>query len=205
MIIGITQDAIDFGIVRAIRIFLQQGLAGLDSSLVFILNEMNLRDVIRRLLAEARFVAQLLEFNQRLIVFAISIVDVSHIIGRSIAVGIADLLDAFEIGAGFVAFARLQKRVSQAEGISFLFGSRQHVDIAFPQPIDSLFVFRATEMHRPDAETNLVAVARIRINLQIALQQLVGIRPSLFVGGANQHIVCFLYQISVGGMFFISL
>jgi hypothetical protein len=82
--------------------------------------------------------------------------------------------------------------------------SAQHIDVGTVEPIGSLFIFAASEMERADAERDLIDMARIRIILEIILEELFGIRCTLFVSRASQQEIRFLDQIRILGVQFVS-
>ena len=204
MIIGIAEQSVDFGIVGIVGIIGDEGFAFRDSPLIFILYKENLCDMItRRFLELCRF-AQLGKLLKSAVILAVGIVDVSHVIGGGFAIGGAELRDTSEIVAGFLPITGLKQGITETIGAGFLLRSAQHINIGTVEPIGSLFIFAASEMERADAERDLIDMARIRIILKIILEELFGIRCTLFVSRASQQEIRFLDQIRILGVQFVS-
>ena len=109
MIGGITDNPINLVVVRAVGIAVEQSFTGLDRFVVFVLNEIDLGDVVLRLFLEFGTLFQTGELNQRIVVFSHGIVDISHVIGCGFAISFTDLADSLEVGTCLFPFSGLQE------------------------------------------------------------------------------------------------
>ena len=120
MIVGVTHDTVNLAIVLAIRIRGEQFLTFADHFLVFILDKINLRDIVQGSLFIIRQVLQAGKFHQGIVVFTGCVIDISDIIGRRFPVLRSNLLDPCEITTGLLDIPDLQQGISQTETISLL-------------------------------------------------------------------------------------
>ena len=102
MIGRVTHHTIDLTVILTVRIGRQQLLTLTDHLAVFVLDKIDLRDVVERLLLELRMLFQAAEGCQRLWIASLRIVDVRHIVGRCLLVALANLGDACEIASRFL-------------------------------------------------------------------------------------------------------
>ena len=81
MVGGITHHAIHLAVVLTVGISGQQLLALADHLAVFLLDEIDLRDVVERLLLKLRMLFQAVERRQCLRIAPLGVVDVGHVVG----------------------------------------------------------------------------------------------------------------------------